>query len=381
MPRGTAHGWGVCGRYLANELADSTDLKFVTAPFEKKNIGNQAQYDKLTKCFLPVEDLNGSVDTNGRVHVDSPVIQAITGIDFLPYLKKVKGSATVGYTFFEDNFLSYENLKFAENYYDLVAVGSSWCEDVLRSYGFLKTRTVIQGVDSELFHEAGPKDRHQDSFIIYSGGKLEFRKGQDLVIKAVKIIQDRYKDVYLATSWYNDWPSSLATMEFSPHIRFEMPKGKYEDAIKHLFSVNGLDTNRIITFPPLRNTLMPEIFKNTDIGIFPNRCEGGTNLVLMEYMACGRPVIASNLTGHRDVLDEKYALLIPKKRDLELKRNEQVFAKWGDPDLDEIVDKLDWAYNNRNAIKKMGENGAEAMLQFTWKASAVNFYDIVKDSF
>ena len=42
---------------------------------------------------------------------------------------------------------------------------------------------------------------------------------------------------------------------------------------------------------------MPQVYQNTDVGIFPSRCEAGTNLVMMEYMACGKPAIATVGTG------------------------------------------------------------------------------------
>lgn len=380
MPRGTAHGWGVCGRYLASELAELVNLHFITEPFEFKNIGNVNQFEVLSKCFLPVEQLNGSKDANGNICANVPIIQAITGVDFLPYLTHIQGSITVGYTFFENNILSEKNLKQAENYYDLIATGSHWCEDVLKSYNFPKTKTVIQGIDPVLFHQMEQKEMHQDYFVIFSGGKLEFRKGQDLVIRAVKVIQEKYKDVLLVTSWFNNWPHSLNSMGYSPYIRFEMPPGAYQDAVKHLLSINGIDVERVIIYPPLRNNVMPEVYRNTDIGLFPNRCEGGTNLVMMEYMACGRPVIASNLTGQKDVLNQEYAFLIPKKRDINIHQNNQLIAKWEDPDLDEIIEKLDWAYHNRYIIKDMGTKGSEAMLRFTWKESAQAFYNIIKEA-
>jgi hypothetical protein len=41
----------------------------------------------------------------------------------------------------------------------------------------------------------------------------------------------------------------------------------------------------------------------TDCGLFPNRCEGGTNLVAMEYASIGRPIVANALTGHADIRD------------------------------------------------------------------------------
>ena len=55
----------------------------------------------------------------------------------------------------------------------------------------------------------------KDSFVIFSGGKFEFRKGQDIVIKAFRHLQDKYRDVNLITSWFNSWDFSFNTMSMS----------------------------------------------------------------------------------------------------------------------------------------------------------------------
>jgi hypothetical protein len=43
---------------------------------------------------------------------------------------------------------------------------------------------------------------------------------------------------------------------------------------------------------------MPQILREIDVAVVPNRFEGGTNLVAMECMACGMPVILSANTGY-----------------------------------------------------------------------------------
>lgn len=389
MPRGVTFGWGVCGRYIAHELDKIANLRYVTEPFEIKNIWDPDQFAILSRCFLSLEKLNGLSDADGRICINAPVIQAIQGANFRPWLTAVRGFITVGYTFFEDNILSEDNIRWAKDYYDLIAAGSTWCEDVLKSYGFSRTKVILQGIDHVIFHSAGKKETDLDTFRIFSGGKFEFRKGQDIVLKAVKVMQERYKDVYLVTSWYNQWSETMNSMAASPYIKFEMPchqmgsrqtgSDECQNTISHILSINGIDTRRVICLPPLPNNQMPEIYRNTDIGIFPNRCEGGTNLVLMEYMACGRPVIASYLTGHKDVLDQKYAILINGNGIIDIKRGGQVTARWEEPDLDEVISRLDWAYHHRDTIRKMGEDAAIAMLRFTWNETAQSFYNLVSN--
>jgi hypothetical protein len=47
---------------------------------------------------------------------------------------------------------------------------------------------------------------HGDRFKIFSGGKLEFRKGQDLVLLAFRAFAHRHSDVLLGTAWSQPWP-------------------------------------------------------------------------------------------------------------------------------------------------------------------------------
>ena len=378
MPRGTSHGWGVCGRYLASELSRQTHLHYITQPFEPGDIGNEEQYRQLLTCYLPLEKLNGSKDDRRPIGLDAPVIQTIEGIQFRPWLVTVKGTRTIGYTFFEENIISPDAIQWADQYYDTIAVGSSWCETVLKEHGFNRTRTIVQGIDPSIFHPGGEKQRYPDNFVIFSGGKFEFRKGQDIVMRAVKILQDRYPDILLVASWYNHWPQTMNTMAVSPYIKYPKAAGAFEETMQRTIAVNGLDPQRMVLLPPLPNLRMPEVYRDSDIGLLPNRCEGGTNLVLMEYMACGRPVVASNLTGHQDVVDSRYACLVHAKSLLSIQQNKRVIARWEDPDLDEVVAHLDWAYHHRDDLRSMGQLAATAMSSFTWQQTAQGFLDIIK---
>jgi glycosyltransferase involved in cell wall biosynthesis len=378
MPSGTTHGWGVCGRYLASELSLRTHLQYITQPFVPRDIGNEEQYRQLSTCYLPLEKVKGSRDARRPIGLDASVIQTIAGIQFRPWLVTVKGTRTIGYTFFEENIISPDALRRADQYYDTIAVGSNWCETVLKEHGFNRTRTIVQGIDPSIFHPGGDKQRYPDNFVIFSGGKFEFRKGQDIVMRAVKILQDRHPDVLLVTSWYNQWPQTMNTMTASPHIQYPNPASSYEETMQRMITVNGLDPQRVALLPPLPNSRMPEVYRDSDIGLFPNRCEGGTNLVLMEYMACGRPVVASNLTGHQDVLDAQYACLVHAKSLLNIQKDGRVIARWADPDLDEAVAHLDWAYHHRDNLRAMGQLAATAMSSFTWQKAAKGFLDIIQ---
>jgi glycosyltransferase involved in cell wall biosynthesis len=289
----------------------------------------------------------------------------------------VKGKVNIGYTFFENSVLSPQSIENAQRDFDVVVAGSSWCENILREHGLKNTRSILQGVDRGIFNACeNQKTVFNDKFVIFSGGKLEFRKGQDLVIRAFKALQDKYDDILLVNAWFNPWESSLQTMATSPYIDFTLESRDYFKAIEKLLSANGIDAGKVITLPPKANVAMARIYKNSDCGLFPNRCEGGTNLVLMEYMACGKPAIVSNSSGHRDVANEHNAIMLNSMKQVVVSQDEKVVAVWDDPDLDEVIDKLEWAYNNRESLLAVGEAAGRSMERFTWESAAKKFYQL-----
>ena len=120
---------------------------------------------------------------------------------------------------------------------------------------------------------------------------------------------------------------------------------------------NGIDLSSVITLPPKANIAMARIYKNTDCGLFPNRCEGGSNLVLMEYMACGKPAIVSYTSGHRDVTNATNALLLQELHPISVAQDEAIVAVWDEPNLDEILAQMEWAYNHREALHTLVQPG------------------------
>jgi glycosyltransferase involved in cell wall biosynthesis len=212
---------------------------------------------------------------------------------------------------------------------------------------------------------------------VFSGGKLEFRKGQDLVVRAFKVLQDRHDDVLLVAAWSNPWPGVVETMRGSPYVRFSSTAADQQQLISDLLAENGIDLRRVVILGPKPNGLMARIYRNSDVGLFPNRCEGGTNLVMMEYMACGKPVLASDCTGHRDVINEHNAVLIKTMGQVQVMAGPEVTAVWDDPDLDETVERLEWCYQHRSELATFGAQAGKDLAQMTWASSARRFYELL----
>jgi len=368
LPVGSAHGWGICGKNLLRQLARLTEVRHVADPYPVEAVGDPLEHRLLAALRIAPEQVPG--------RLSAPALHAIGGTSMTAD-PRLHGEPNVGYTFFE-NELPDDVATVAGEHFDLVVAGSSWCEKRLRERGCERVRTVLQGIDPRIFHPIPCEERpFPDQFVVFSGGKFELRKGQDLVIKAVAVLQKRHRDVLLAAAWHNPWDFSLATMAASPHLDFD-PSGSQEEAIRRAVADGGLDPERVIRLGTLPNALMAQVYGATDVGLFPNRCEGGTNLVLMEYMACGKPVIASYTSGHKDVLTAENALRIETLSPIMIKGPQGVVARWEEPCPEETVAHLEWAYQHRDELRCLGQRAAADMGKLTWRRTAEQFLELLE---
>jgi len=336
---GAPFGWGICTLYLEKELARKTDIKVL--PFEK----------------------------NSR-RIEGKILHSIADASFKS-TSKYMGDYNAGYCFFEFDLVP-DAVSNAMSY-DHIFCGSTFNKRILAYYNLFHTSVLIQGIDHKIFN-AEPPRKEDDKFVIFSGGKFEYRKGQDLVLAAFKTLMNTYKDMHLVTLWETMWPQTISTMHHSTHIDFAVPKHAegWENFIGYFCEKNGIPPDRITHYPLLPQNKISELMANTDIGIFPNRCEGGTNLMLMEYMAKQRPVIASYNTGHRDILNKDNAILLHNQKVRPIKPFPQSDwqAHWCEPNINELVSNLEWAYLHRDELKKYGRVAAESMKQYTWGKTA-----------
>ena len=372
LPIGSIYGWGVYGKYITKELSSITDVKLITEQFDVNKAGDEFDYLFLMGKLADREIASGYIK-----ETESPVLHAIDEERFLPWSVDLKGTPNAGYTFFERTNITESQVRNANSDFDIVITGSKWCEGVLRQKGVDRVATVVQGIDPQLFNAVDSENTlFKDRFVVFSGGKFELRKGQDIVLKAYKVLQERHKDTMLVYAWFNPFEKSIRSMAHSPYIKFFVPHNyrllDQEKLVEQALRSEFLDLSRVIPLAPRFNSQMAKVYKNTDIGLFPNRCEGGTNLVLMEYMACGKPVVASYNTGHKDILTDYNCIKIEHMGTIE--HSGEV---WEDPSLDETIEHLEWAYQNRDKLKDIGFNAGRDLAKFTWKRTAQSFYNLL----
>jgi tetratricopeptide (TPR) repeat protein len=332
MPTGSSHGWGIAGNYLAAEIAKLPPVEGVT-------------------------------------------LHAIAGHDFAPCSEADWNRINIGYCFFEHEILAYHHIPRAEKQWDFIVAGSRWCECHLRIAGMQRTATILQGVDSVLF-PCQPPRIDDGRFIVFSGGKFEFRKGQDLVIAAMRTFMARHSDVWLSSAWHNHWPNSVRTMEQTSLIDFTYRELQGQELFRETIARNGIDADRVILHPPTDNIRMAPLYSDSNIGLFPNRCEGGNNMVMCEYMACGRPVIASPMTGHADVVSPENAVCLTSCKPVMAQIGGRESGVWFEPSVEEIIDLLEEAYCNRDKIQSLGLKASGHMARLSWAGAARQFHEI-----
>lgn len=377
LPVGGSHGWGVCGKYIAKELAALTsDVRLITETFTPDSLGDDLAFATLKKLLPSPEEAMALRSAGGKVE---KAFAAMAGTSFKSIDESLRGQFNAGYTFFEDNLLNNQQIDVAKSGFDLIFTGSEWCTQLLKQHGLPNVQTLVQGIDPAIFHPLDlPKPNFRDEFVVFSGGKFEYRKGQDIVLRAFKVLQDRHDDVRLINAWYNLWPYSVATMRMSGLIKFHPRTLDYHPMMRQLLIDNDINPERVISIPARPNAMMAAIYRNADVGIFPNRCEGGTNLVLMEFMACGKPAIVADNFGHRDIASAGNAILIKQSKTISVTRDGTEIAQWEDPDLDETIAHLEDAYQNRDKLKPIGDRAAQDMKQWTWDRTAKQVYDAMQ---
>ncbi len=374
------HGWGIYGLNLLKEIF----RKGEPFPICFQEIIQDGISQDLLSTFKPSIDFHynelpkllraGKVSKiNNCLILHSMGNQLRCG----PISQDVQGESNVGILFSEDTNISDQSLEEAKRL-DAIVCGSTWNANVLKHHGIENVKTIFQGVDTKLFRPLPKKGLYGEKFTIFSGGKLEFRKGQDIVLEAFKLFSIRHPDAVLVTAWQNLWPSNPTGLENSPHVTHQPEIGDdgYFD-IKKWALDHGIPEDKFIDLGFINNHAMLEQLREIDLGIFPNRCEGGTNLVAMEAMASGIPCIIAKNTGQIDLTNENHCFVLHSEGQVNYPGTGT--EGWGESSIDEVVELMEEAYQNRRAARQIGLIGAEFIHKWSWRMQINKLLEYLKD--
>jgi glycosyltransferase involved in cell wall biosynthesis len=246
----------------------------------------------------------------------------------------------------------------------LIVAGSSWTEWVLRGCGITGVTTILPGVDTALFHPAPRMGAFPGRFVVFAGGTLSHRGGQDIAVRAFRAFHARRPDALLVAAWSAPPGSGpVAIGDTVPAQR--RADGQIEAAGWAI--ANGIPPQALVALASVPNIAMPHVLREADIALFPSRCQGAPAALALECMACAVPVALPAHTGHLDLMTDPAAAI---RLDRQSPADAPGQAGWHDSDVEEIVEALDSAWQDRARAAATGLHGAAFAAQVPWTRQA-----------
>ena len=311
--------------------------------------------------FFPIgqpEAIEGSEFLNSIIHkevsIDSPSVKIWHQHDIHHHVGK---GMHVGFPIFELNKFTSEE-KWSINHNDRIFACSEWAKQIIEDSTKIETKVVPLGVDTEIFV---PSESSRPQTIFFNCGKWEIRKGHDILVDCFNSTFDLHDNVEL---WM------MCDNPFYPEEQQQEWISLYK---------NSKLGDKIRVIPRQKNHKdVYDIMKQTDCGVFPSRAEGW-NLELLEMMACGKTVIATDYSAHTEFCDKLNCRLI-EIDSLELANDgvwfhgQGMWASIKDAQMEDIKNHMRDIHSN----KQRGElaqnvDGIHTAQLLSWENSAKKF--------
>jgi len=362
-------GWGIYGINLTLQLLKNQGHQplLLTPPSIQLGTLNPLHQALLNSAFNAQKNLQNQFKNHQgkKIKLNLPVLQAL-GSNFSAN-NYLLGSKNIGIIFLENTKFTSEQINRAQTY-NLIITGSTWNTNILESKGIKPLQKVLQGIDQTIFHPAPKSNIFGDRFVIFSGGKLEYRKGQDIVIAAFKIFQKRHPEALLITAWHNFWPQFMVGIEKTGNV-VGLPKITQNKRLQitQWLLENDIPENSVIDVGAIPNYMVGQILREADVSVFTNRCEGGTNLVAMESLACGIPTIISANTGHLDIINDSHCYPLRCQTSVKPTPHFPGVEGWGESDVEEVVEMLEKVYSDPKDAQLRSNAAVNFMQDLTWE--------------
>jgi len=150
---------------------------------------------------------------------------------------------------------------------------------------------------------------------------MESRKGIDFLIKTIPVIKDRLRDIQL----------------------FIGGDGALKSYLDNFIKKNNLENN-VHLLGTIADSVLNEWYNKVSVVIIPSVFEG-FGLTAIEAMACGTPVIATDVDALRDVIEDgENGLLVPYN-DIETLSTKILYL------LKNKAEQLKFSINGRNRVQ------------------------------
>jgi phosphatidylinositol alpha-mannosyltransferase len=156
---------------------------------------------------------------------------------------------------------------------DVRAVVSPAARDLVSRYFPGDYRILPNGVDTQRFAPGGPvlEELMDGGFNLVFVGRAEPRKGLDVLLRALPLVREAHPEVRLLVAGVEE-----------PEVRYE----------------------GVVWLGRLPDDLVPAAYRSAKIMISPALGMESFGIVLVEAMASGVPVVASDIPGYRAVVED-----------------------------------------------------------------------------
>ena len=280
------------------------------------------------------------------------------------------GGFRYNFTFFElDKFRPNEIIHLESG--DRLIVSSQWARWIILKETKLSPEEVHMvplGVDRTIFNDNKnilPMEGTKKPYVFLNVGKLEIRKGHDVLIEAFNEAFEENDNVELWMMWESQHPNIQKQL---PEWKTLVDNSKLAGKIKLLPQVGTQQE-------------VAAIMQAADCGVFPAKAEAW-NLELLEMMSCGKQIIATNFSGHTEFVNSQNSLLI------EIDETEPAFdgvwfhgdvgnwAAFGEHQKEQLITHMRHFCKAGDQFPE-NDGGIQTAKDFSWKNSAQKLVEII----
>jgi glycosyltransferase involved in cell wall biosynthesis len=149
-----------------------------------------------------------------------------------------------------------------------------------------KVTTILNGCDTSLFHPGESAHRSEGELILYVGNLIASKGVLDLMAAFVPLAAAR------------------------PRVRLAViGGGEAAETMKSQAAAAGI-ADRLVMLGRMKSPEVADWMRTADIFCLPSHSEGCPN-VLVEALACGRPIVATNVGGIPELVNPQSGILVP----------------------------------------------------------------------
>ncbi|MBA4191959.1 MAG: glycosyl transferase [Planctomycetaceae bacterium] len=268
---------------------------------------------------------------------------------------RAKGEYRIGYTMLETDGVPNSWVEQA-NRMDEIWVPSTFNVRTMRDSGVVRPiHCMPLGIDPHYFHPRIKGSRHKQVFTFLSVFEWGERKAPEILLRAFTDEFLAREDVVLLLKVVNR-DEDIEVREQIAQLNLARNGGRV------LLSLNDV----IPTYQ------LGSLYRSADCFVLPSRGEGW-GMPVLEAMACGLPVIATNWSAMTDFLDESVAYPLDVERLVPAKAKCPYYKgfSWAEPSYEHLRAQMRHIFEHQDEAHNRGMRASEvAHTRWTWDQAA-----------